>query len=81
MRKQKPIVRVGEKIVMMTVFECRKCGHQLFVEEGKTFPKKLEDIAGMSCPNCGEQSEGLWGLLGRSRKFRGKILCNWEEVE
>nr|DAK05193.1 MAG TPA: LysW biosynthesis protein LysW [Caudoviricetes sp.] len=66
---------------MMTVFECRKCGHQLFVQEGKSFPKRLEDIAGMSCPNCGEQAEGLWGLLGRARKFRGKILCNWEETE
>lgn len=44
---------------MMTVFECRKCGHQLFVQEGKSFPKMLEDIAGMSCPNCGEQAEGL----------------------
>lgn len=52
----------------MTVFECRKCGHQLFVEEGKTFPKKLEDIAGMSCPNCGEQSEGLWGITRESEK-------------
>ena len=52
-------MKVGGKIVMMTVFECRKCGHQLFVQEGKSFPKRLEDIAGMSCPNCGEQAEGL----------------------
>ena len=71
----------GRKDAMMTVFECRKCGHQLFVQEGKSFPKRLEDIACMSCPNCGEQAEGLWGLLGRARKFRGNILCNWEETE
>lgn len=80
-RARESIVKVGGKIAMMTVFECRKCGHQLFVQEGKSFPKRLEDIAGMSCPNCGEQAEGLWGLLGRARKFRGKILCNWEETE
>ena len=79
--KRASIVKVGGKIAMMTVFECRKCGHQLFVQEGKSFLKRLEDIAGMSCPNCGEQAEGLWGLLGRARKFRGKILCNWEETE
>lgn len=79
-RARESIVKVGGKIAMMTVFECRKCGHQLFVQEGKSFPKRLEDIAGMSCPNCGEQAEGLWGLLGRARRFRGKILCNWEET-
>lgn len=61
-----------------TVFECRKCGHRLFVGE-VGYPEKLERIAGVSCPSCGEQREGLWCLLGRAKKFKGKIKAVWEE--
>lgn len=63
-----------------TVFRCRKCGHELFVVE-ENFPDKMENIAGRACPNCGEQDEGLWGLLGRSNKFMGPIKVQWEESE
>lgn len=54
-----------------TVFECRKCEHQLFVSE-VGYPEKLERIAGMCCPSCGEQREGLWCLLGRADRFKEK---------
>lgn len=66
---------------MFTVFACRKCEHRLFVGEEKHFPAVLEKIAGKSCPNCGEQEEGLWRLLGRARDFRGRIRVEWEEPE
>lgn len=61
-----------------TVFRCRKCENRLYVVE-ENFPQKLERIAGMACPHCGEQDEGLWGLLGRSDKFKGRIKVKWEE--
>ena len=64
--------------MMFTVFKCRKCGHLLYVSE-KNFPKKLEMIAGHACSDCGEQDEGLWGLLGRAKTFRGEIMVEWEE--
>jgi len=64
---------------MFTVFECRKCGMHLFVEEDKGFPKKLEKIAGHICDHCGEQAEGLWKLLGRAKEFEGEIAVEWEE--
>lgn len=54
-----------------TVFECRKCEHRLFVGE-VGYPEKLERVAGMNCPSCGEQREGLWCLLGRANSFKGK---------
>ena len=50
----------------------------LYVKEDD-FPRKLEKIAGMSCPDCGEQDEGLWCLLGRAGTFRGRVQCEWEE--
>ena len=62
-----------------TVFECRKCEHRLFVGE-VGYPEKLERVAGMSCPSCGEQHEGLWCLLGRANRFKGKIKAVWKET-
>lgn len=62
-----------------TVFECRKCGHRLYVGEQNEFPEKLTQIAGRSCPECGEQDEGLWGLLGRADSFMGEVHVEWEE--
>lgn len=68
--RKKPIVESP----MFTVFSCRKCEHLLFVEEDYDFPQKLAKVAGMSCPNCGEQEEGLWRLLGRADEFEGTIF-------
>lgn len=59
---------------MFTVFSCGKCEHLLFVEEDFDFPHKLAKVAGMFCPNCGEQEEGLWRLLGRADEFKGTIF-------
>lgn len=37
------------------VFICRKCGHNLYVEERPEFLKKLGKIAITECPNCVEE--------------------------
>ena len=73
-----PILETEEVEPMFTVFCCRKCCHNLYVDE-KGFPQKLEKIAGKPCPNCGEQDEMLWCLLGRARTFKGAIFREWEE--
>lgn len=65
--------------MMCTVFECRKCGHLLYVYENADFPKKLEKIAGKACPNCGEQDEALWALRGRAKGYLAKIKMIWED--
>ena len=61
-----------------TVFRCRKCEHLLYVQDDVEFPAKLMRIAGSSCPNCGEQDEGLWGLLGRATEFMGEIHAEYD---
>lgn len=33
----------------------------------------------MSCPNCGEQEEGLWRLLGRADEFEGTIFVEEQD--
>lgn len=73
--RKKPV----EQPETYTVFECYKCGSQLFVLEDDNFPQKLEQIAGKCCPECGEQDEGLWRLLGRSDRFEGEIIREWED--
>lgn len=60
---------------MCTVFQCRKCGHLLYVVEDQLFPEKLQSIAVMDCPDCGEEDKGLWALRGRAKCFRGKIIA------
>jgi len=42
------------------VFECRKCGHLIFLNKNKTL-KKLETY---KCPECKEKSERNWIFLG-----------------
>lgn len=54
---------------MYTVFICRKCGHNLYVEEVSDFGKKLERIAEMDCPNCGEEGYENWILSHRENEF------------
>ena len=64
---------------MFTVFKCHKCGHFLYVQEQEDFGALLKEVAGSCCPACGEQDEGLWGLLGRAEKYKGRIETIWEE--
>lgn len=54
---------------MYTVFICRKCGHNLYVEEVPNFGKKLARIAKLDCPNCGEEGYENWVLSRREHEF------------
>lgn len=56
---------------MYTVFICRKCEHNLYVEEVPDFGEKLGKICVMNCPNCGEEGYENWILSCRKREFPG----------
>ncbi len=50
-------------------FQCRKCGHQLFVDEKPGWVKKLTsdsvtDAGDSGCPGCGEENYENWILIG-----------------
>jgi len=46
------------------IFECRKCGHNLYVS-----PDNIEFLDNPDdCPNCGEEGEQNWVY-----KYRGKL--------
>lgn len=46
-------------------FQCRKCNHQLFVDEKPGWVKKItNDNEDSGCPNCGEENEENWILIG-----------------
>ena len=50
------------------IFECKKCGHSLYV--GKN---KIESLFMFDCPNCGEESGEIWILTGEGNfKKRNK---------
>jgi transcription elongation factor Elf1 len=38
------------------IFNCKKCGHRLFV----TSVKKVRNLNEFDCPNCGEEGEMNW---------------------
>ena len=60
---------------MYTVFICRKCEHNLYVEETENFAEKLGDIAVSDCPNCGEEGYENWILSCRKRRFPDDKTC------
>lgn len=51
------------------VFECRKCGHRLYVENTEDIVRKIGKVSNLYCPNCGEEPEGNWILLGLKKEF------------
>ena len=59
---------------MYVKFTCRKCGHAIFVSDrgtGTVRVKDLEEVAGLSCPTCGEEGHRNWYLSGVSKEFEG----------
>lgn len=48
------------------VFECRKCGHDLYVENTLD---KIDEASNTACPHCGEEPDGNWLLVGSAYKF------------
>jgi predicted RNA-binding Zn-ribbon protein involved in translation (DUF1610 family) len=51
------------------VFECRKCGHNIYVESTEDLLKKLGEVSNLDCPSCGEEPDGNWILLGLENEF------------
>ena len=41
------------------IFECRKCGHNLYVDKDR-----IGTLVEYDCPECGEEAGRLWILLG-----------------
>lgn len=58
------------------VFECRKCGHNLYVENTEDVVKAIGRVSNHDCPNCGEEPELNWLLVGLKNEFP----ANQEEV-
>ena len=51
------------------VFECRKCGHTLYVENTEDIVKKIGKVSVKDCPDCGEEGYSNWILVGLKRHF------------
>ncbi len=51
------------------VFECRKCGHDLYVENTTDMLEKIDKVSNLACPHCGEDPDGNWLLVGAAYKF------------
>lgn len=52
---------------MYIVFECRKCGHQLYMDAYNLHWKGFKKLAERDCPGCGEEGYGNWILMNTSR--------------
>ena len=51
------------------LFECRKCGHHLYVENTEDVVKTIGQVGNLDCPNCGEEPDGNWVLVGLRKEF------------
>jgi transcription elongation factor Elf1 len=51
------------------VFECRKCGHNLYVENTEDVVKTIGKVSNSDCPSCGEEPDGNWALVGLRKEF------------
>lgn len=52
---------------MYIVFECRKCGHQLYMDAYNLHWKGFKKLAERDCPEYGEEGYGNWILMNTSR--------------
>lgn len=67
---------------MYIVFKCRKCEHNLYVEETDDFAEKLgEKIAEYECPSCGEEGYENWILSHRATEFGGRSETRFEAIK
>jgi Zn finger protein HypA/HybF involved in hydrogenase expression len=41
------------------IFKCRKCNHNIYVDK-----PKVGKLIGTDCPECGEEENELWILVG-----------------
>lgn len=54
---------------MYIVFECKKCGHQLYMDAYNLHWKGFKKLAERDCPECGEEGYGNWILMNTSRTY------------
>ena len=48
------------------VFKCRKCEHRIYVENTDDIVRNLRYVSNSDCPNCGEEPDENWVLIGTS---------------
>ena len=61
--------RGGGGMKRFVVFECRKCGHNLYVENTDDIVKEIGKVSNSDCPSCGEEPDGIWVLVGLDNSF------------
>ena len=47
---------------MYIVFECRKCGHELYMDSYNLHWKDFDRLSKRECPECGEEGYENWIL-------------------
>lgn len=50
------------------VFECRKCGHNLYVENTENLFETIGNVSTYDCPTCGKHGHN-WILIGLKKEF------------
>ena len=51
------------------VFSCKKCGHNLYLENTDDLSRNLRKLSVKDCPECGEDGYCNWVLEGGSSSF------------
>ena len=54
------------------LFECRKCGHNLYIDKEEI--EKVASLPEYECPECGEEGERNWIVLGE-----GNFKTAWKK--
>lgn len=52
------------------VFVCKKCGHEMYVENTENLMKDLCKLSSKDCPECGEEGYDLWLLSRRASDIK-----------
>ena len=58
------------------VFVCKKCGHELYVENTDNLMSDLCKLSVKDCPECGEEGLDLWILSRKESKFESEVNNN-----
>lgn len=54
---------------MYIVFECRKCGHRLYMDSYNMNWKKFKKLSERDCPACGEEGYENWILYNITETY------------
>ena len=49
---------------MYIVFQCKKCGHELYIPINPNLTDTLKELLDSECPACGEEAYEIWILVG-----------------